>query len=382
MPLGLNSATVDEVCFFESTDCAHISYLTMLDVENLSDFEFQKLELRFKELEKERKRLDDDRRRFETERATQAFHNKIVQNSIDRYNIYTKADASERRAALKADIKDRVEGGPQPLPVNEGSSTRDVARKLRAQRIAEQQKARFDDAEASVTVESAYDEAEKTETSRKESIDIGELERKKIDEETQEKLEINGMSLGINAIESEDQLTDEEESASDSDDDESSSEGSEADDSQSDNEYYGCGLTGQDYKMDGKETIENTKRSDGWSHYREFLHRAGSCHGESIFRAENQKSLSNTAEDADDGNRAHAGLKESGIILLNDRHWLKKAKSFQDPDSELNLCSSSYIVQEAMQRNKFLTFEQGFEVMQRVSFDNESPQKVQGALEI
>jgi hypothetical protein len=294
----------------------------MLDVENLSDFEFQQLELQYKGLQEERQRLDDDRRRFEVERATQAFQNKLVQNSIDRYNIYAKGEASERRAALKANIQDRVEGASKNASVDEGLSARDIARKLRAQRLAVERKARFGNEDG------------KPESKENDSDEEG------IDSDSE---------------------------ADDSDLDDSYSEGSEADYIESDN------------AEDSHAYIEHAAGSGAWSRNIEFLRRAGSCHTESIFKAANQRRLRDTTEDSK-GRRAEEGQKEFEVILREERYRLKKASSFQDPDIEWRLCSTSYIVQDALERNKILTFEEGFEVMQRVSFDDESSFSSEGSV--
>jgi hypothetical protein len=297
----------------------------MLDVENLSDFEFQQLELRYKELQEERQRLDDDRRRFEVERATQAFQNKLVQNSIDRHNIYTKGEASERRAALKADIQDRVEGESKNASVDEGLSARYIARKLRAQRLAVERKARFGNEDGASNV----------------------IESKE--------------TKGIQAPESKENDSDKEDTDSDS----------EADDSDLDDSY-----------SDGSEAdyIEHAARSGAWSRYIESLRRAGSCHAESIFKAANQRMFLRDTTGDSKGRRAEEGQKEYEVILREESYWLKKASSFQDPDIEWRLCSTSYIVQDALEWNKILTLEEGFEVMQRVSFDDESSFSSEGSV--
>jgi hypothetical protein len=327
----------------------------MLDVENLSDFEFQQLELRYKELQEERQRLDNDRRRFEVERATQAFQNRLVQNSIDKDNIYAKGDASERRAALKANIQDRVEGASKNVSVDEGISARDIARKLRAQRLAVERKARFGNEDGA-----------------------------------------------SNVIESEETKADQQDIDSDSEADDSYSDGSEADYIESDDEedshaYYGFGnrniksvaLWDTRRQFDEKDTDEGKEDTDeeikdaagagAWSHYIETLRRAGSCHAESIFEAANQRRLRDTTIDSKGGS-AEEGQKEYEVILREERYRLKKASSFQDPDIEWRLCSTSYIVQDAPEWNKILTFEEGFEVMQRISFDDEASLSSEGSV--
>jgi hypothetical protein len=281
----------------------------MLDVKILSDFELQKLDLRYKELQEERQRLDDDRRRFEVERATQAFQNKLVQNSIDRDNIYAKGEASERRAALKGDIQDRVEGESKDASVDEGLSARDIARKLRAQRLAVERKARLGNEDGASNV----------------------IESKE--------------TKGIQGPESKENDSDEEDIDSDSEADNSYADGSEAD----------------------YEEIEHSARSGAWFN----LLWLAALKIDSAWQEPAPRSK---------GKRAEEGQKEYEVILREERYRLKKASSFQDPDIEWRLSSTSYIVQDALEWNKILTLEEGFEVMQRVSFDDESSFSSEGSV--